>query len=484
MDKPQTIADHPGKYKALLLMLIFISLGSQLFMLFQSPYPNGLDGAFYSLEAKSFYERGHLENPSLGPMYYICGLLIYPCGDAFIAVKWASALVMALLLPAFYMFIRRWFNKEWSLWGTLLLAISPSLRLMSINYLNNLFGLVCFFIFASVLLDKRAYKPWAFWGILPISGLLATISHKTTAVYTLALIGLFLLENLLGTSKHKIRMFLGIFLPLSAMGLYLILTQGSRFSGDLHWKPSIALFSASFRQQLPLAVLCEMSLLMVSAYEAAFLWLKDLGRFSFYSLAPLLVYFPFWKLNQLDMGYRLLLCATPLGILSLIYLMDQLQIKLPKTNWIFYILILVIPLGILVYNPKKDPPYGYYSEVVQQIELPEESLLIAHLGLNHIYSYYNQYKDALNYLPNFPVSEQNLWRLAYGASYNSLAGLYPRAVKEGYIKYIDRHYLLIREDYWQRYLKEEDSNIGDSLVNWYNPQETRPEYIRKISSPQ
>ena len=40
-------------------------------------------------------------------------------------------------------------------------------------------------------------------------------------------------------------------------------------------------------------------------------------------------------------------------------------------------------------------------------------------------------------------------------------------------------YVLIREDLWQRYLKYEEDDIVDSLMNFYNPHTLRPEFIRK-----
>ena len=56
-----------------LLISFALVTGVRFFMLQKSPEPNGLDGYFYALQAKSLVETGHLENPSFQCGYFLCG---------------------------------------------------------------------------------------------------------------------------------------------------------------------------------------------------------------------------------------------------------------------------------------------------------------------------------------------------------------------------------------------------------------------------
>ena len=207
------------------------------------------------------------------------------------------------------------------------------------------------------------------------------------------------------------------------------------------------------------------------------------------------VYFPFWNLSS-DMGLRMWMNAVPLGIPLILYFIYKLfpldsakKIKKFAVRFVLFCLS-----GFLIwftfsvtpsfYEPKNDPPYAYYKKIVHQIsDLPQDSLLIAHLGLNHVYTYENNLKDGLNWLPDFEIAPEKTWRLAYGASEARIREI---LVKSGFIyerknllQPIDRNYILIRENLWQQYLANEDENIAETFKNWYNPYEIRPQYIRK-----
>ncbi|MCR4823530.1 MAG: hypothetical protein K5873_11740 [Treponema sp.] len=210
-------------------------------------------------------------------------------------------------------------------------------------------------------------------------------------------------------------------------------------------------------------------------------------------LVPLL-YFPFWNLES-DMGVRILMSAIPLGIPLFLY---ELNLLLPENflskirKIICSLLSLLLLAGLFftprVYNPKNDPPYAYYRKVVSKIQLPADNLLIAHLGINHVYTYYNGFKDALSWLPDFEIEPEKTWRLAYGLNYSYLLKFFEeRSGMEGLpsnygdlIEHLDSKYTLLREDLWNFYLSNEDYEIAQSYKNWYNPHEVRPAYIRKV----
>ena len=114
-----------------------------------------------------------------------------------------------------------------------------------------------------------------------------------------------------------------------------------------------------------------------------------------------------------------------------------------------------------IYKPETDPPYEKYFQVVELIELEERSLLIAHHGINHLYTYEKSFRDALNYIPDFPVPVENLWRLAYRIPYATISKMYSENVGKKLIKKLPYEYVLIREDLWQEYLQREDDEIAE-----------------------
>ena len=91
-------------------------------------------------------------------------------------------------------------------------------------------------------------------------------------------------------------------------------------------------------------------------------------------------------------------------------------------------------------------------------------------------------RDGLNYEADFYVPEGKTWRLAYGTNASYLQQFFGEFEEEELnqlIMQLNGEYVLIREDFWQRYLKYEEEDIVDSLMNFYNPHTLRPEFIRK-----
>ena len=107
----------------------------------------------------------------------------------------------------------------------------------------------------------------------------------------------------------------------------------------------------------------------------------------------------------------------------------------------------------------------------------------------------------MNWLPNYDIDENKIWRLAYGADSRRIVEVLvadyvknlpeedmdrsdllgdvesERLFKE--ITQVDNNYVLLQESIWQKYLSYEDPEIAETFNNWYNPSEVRPEYIRR-----
>lgn len=455
----------------------------RLSMLEKSPHPTGLDGYYYALQAKSFAENGRLENPDAAPGFYICGLLAIVCKNAITACKIAASGISTALAISIFLALLAMFPGHYAraFAGFLLCAASPSCAQLTVNYINNLTGLT--FLFAYIACFYRAWtgerKPSAFLiaGSLVFFAL-ACLSHLITAGYAIAFTAVFFLQR--QSSKFRI----GAVLVAFAAFLVMAISQRQRFAGVFSILPSFPAMSVSFRTLLHPWIVFEMSALFVIVWVfAIFLCIKN-KRLLPYAVIPVVLFFPFWNLRALDMGYRMFLSAVPC---SIVFIVSHSK-KIARLAYVCAALLcaaLCVALCALsprVYDPGRDPPYEYYRKLVSRIELEKDTLLIAHLGLNHVYTYYSDLKMALNYVPDFDFPGDKLWRVAYGVPVSAITARLSeidRDELDGKLKRIDGNYILIREDLWKRYLEREDPEIVLALQNWYNPHTVRPSFIRK-----
>lgn len=467
-------------------------------MLEKSPHPTGLDGYYYALQAKSFAENGRLENPDTAPGYYLCGLLTIVCKNAITACKTAAAGVSTALAISVFLALLAMFPGHYAraFAGFLLCAASPSCAQLTLNYINNLAGLT--FLFAYLACFYRAWTGERKPSILLIAGslvlfALACLSHLITAGYAIAFTAVCIPQR--QSSKFR---FLAAIAAIGAFVAFLgiTITQRQRLAGVFSILPSFPAMSASFRSLLHPWIVCEMSAWFVIVWVfAIFLCVRN-KRLLPYAAVPVVLFFPFWNLHALDMGYRMFLSAVPCSIVFIIKFGGEFADSLPKKPFRFarsrvlgygtlcaaLCTVLFAALSPRIYDPRRDPPYEYYQKVVSRIELEKDTLLIAHLGLNHVYTYYNDMKMALNYVPDFEYPGEKIWRVAYGMPVSAIAAKFPEIDRDelaGELMRIDDNYILIREDVWNRYLEREDSEIVLALQNWYNPHTVRPSFIRK-----
>jgi hypothetical protein len=482
-------------YPASAILIIFV-FTIRFFMLEKSACPSGLDGYYYALQAESLVQNGSLENPDIAPGYYLCGLCARLCGDPITGCKlWASA-ASALVSFAVFIFCHILFPGETVLCtvAALLSAVSPAAVQLSVNYINNETGLFFFMLYASSLIvlyrtvtgRKRSGKKiittgTAFSAVLTVILMIAAcISHLVSAAYTL------LFTAILFSALIPRRFRIGGLCTAFCLGFLIFMRQLPRFRSVFAFTPVLPLFSPFMRTHLPLPLVIELSIYPV------FLWFLAVMYCIRHHLIPVwLVFvpvlaFPFWNLSSLDMGYRMMLSSVPCTIIMIAFIVRQ--------TFSFHCrpgsgLCVLSFLGCCtfftpnLYDPRHDPPYKYYRAIAERVNLADDTLLIAHLGLNHVYTYYRKLRMALNYVPDFPYPAEKVWRLAYGVRINTVRKCFPEYDDEHFsalVSRIDGNYILIREDIWQCYLSREDPEIVELYKNWYNPHEIRPAFIRIV----
>lgn len=497
----------------------------RLSMLQKSSEPNGLDGYFYALQARSFVETGHLENPSHEPGYYLCGICSLFTKNPILGVKVWSALSSAGIALALFVLVYFLTGRFLlSLLALLLPAASPTLSVFGINYINNQTGLFFLILYAASLVKLNEIPP-AFnlknFVVILISVLLFLLSclcHKVSMMYALLLTFFFFMRKGFSFIREKKSHFQikNRFLRVSVIvtstailitGIFIVICflalHSPRFLHAFDF-PDLPVFHKKFMNEVDLGVI-EMSVYAPLLYILSlFMLIKKAAGRSLVFLVPF-IYFPLWNLDS-DMGLRMWMNAVPLGLPLFLYFFHSLfplnldsagKKKFVTVSSVFFcafasLLWFTYKVTPTFYNPKKDPPYSYYKKVVSKIQLPADTLLIAHLGLNHVYTYYNGLKDALNWLPDFEIAPEKTWRLSYGVNSSYLESFFEKhalseeiqnEIPENYadlIEPIDSKYTLLREDLWRFYLSHEEPEIAETYKNWYNPHEVRPSYIRKV----
>lgn len=471
----------------------------RFFMYSKSEHPTGLDGYYYALQAKSFAEYGCLENPDIETGYYLCGIFAKVFNDPIKGIKIYDAASSVLLSAGIFIIIYLISkNLIFSLFSFFMSAVSPALTLLGINYINNQTGLMFFFYFIALFIyinqtfknsSKTRNTILIFLDLILFS--LCCISHKVTFIYSLFFIFIYLLSKskkiLSKILKNKI-----LFSLICLFSVCLILLISLFFIKHLpRFQDSFSLLNISlFKTNFIIAQFTKYGIFEIFFYYiliyffSIYLSIKN-KRFRLFLIFIPFIFFLFWNLKS-SMGTRMVQNSMIIAVPVLFYLVWNIfNLKIRKINSIFSTLIFVLLLFLfsrtpLLYNQKKDPPYDYYKKVISNIELNDNSLLIAHLGLNHVYTYYKNLRDCLNWNCDFEVQDNDIWRLAYGANETRIKEIL-KEYDENQIQTIDLNYILIKEDLWQQYLLNEDAEIAETFNNFYNPYKTRPEYIRKKS---
>lgn len=463
----------------------------RLYMLLKSNHPTGMDGYFYALQAKSLLVNGSLENPDHELGYFFCGFFSWLFNNPILGCKVWAALSSMLISVNIFILLKKVSKDKIiiPMAGLLISASCVSLTLFNVNFINNQTGLVFFLSYCTALysfINCKAGTKKQKIGLFILSLILlfcSILCHLVSAAYAFIFTAVMVIKRF----KLKNQIILTVIFLIAAILLFF--NQLPRFNSVFALGPVLPLFSKTMTTLAGFPVCIEISSWFIFTWILAIVYSIKIKKFDFLILVIPVLFFPFWNLNILDMGYRMLLNGIPCAIVLDLYLLDKLlsgyceNIIYKNVFGVIFVINLVALFSTpKLYNPRKDPPFDYYKSVVEQIDLSDDSLLIAHLPINHVYTYYCNLRDGLNYEADFYVPEGKTWRLAYGTNADYLKQFFGEFEEEELdllIKQLSQEYTLIREDLWQRYLKYEEDEIVESLMNFYNPHTLRPQFIRK-----
>ena len=139
-----------SKIRKIFFSLIFVFSVVLLFvlrftMLLKSSHPTGLDGYYYTLQAKSLIINGALENPDTEIGYYLCGLCSFFVKDAILGCKIWAAIASTLLSVSIFILVKTFSSEKRYIPFTAFVIsafCSPNLAYFEVNYINNLTGLL------------------------------------------------------------------------------------------------------------------------------------------------------------------------------------------------------------------------------------------------------------------------------------------------------------------------------------------------------
>jgi hypothetical protein len=252
----------------------------------------------------------------------------------------------------------------------------------------------------------------------------------------------------------------------------------ARFSGALAPVPSLPLLDPQARFLFPPALLAELTTLALVPWGLCLLRRQLQGAVLRLLWALLFVFFlPFWNMAGAGMGFRLALAGAPFALLLLSLAAARAAAARPWWVRAGLVLAAALPLAFSfsAYRPQADPPYARYEKLLATFTLPPGSVLLCHRGLNLFYSYRTG-NEGLSYIPDFPVAQEKLWRLAAHVDGDALARAAGR--ERVLVRPLRWPYLLVREDVWRRWRAGLSAEERAFTENSWNPYLKKPWYLR------
>ncbi|UII26245.1 hypothetical protein LVD15_23580 [Fulvivirga maritima] len=464
--------------------LFLLSFIIRFYLFNLTSFANGWDSYFYIIQIKSFIEEGSMHSSRLSLFYPILLITQYLVNDYELSYKIVSALASAAFSLAFFRLSITLSKNSAIAW---LLAtytlVSTHLTYFAAQYPKNLLGIVSLILLIDFLIRRKyIYSGLAFSCTIFL--------HKMTAGLALVVIIIYFIFINTTDKKRGIWTIIGLlispiilFLP-QLLKINFITDRGLVLDFHTPW-PTLS-FLNTFQGLLTYEWYFNLAIANISIVVVIFHLIRRKGvSIEWLLLIPivLLLTFPFLQWSVLDISFRFFMAFVLVAPL----LLNCLSLKITSNRlWLscLFIGLLSIP-SLAAYSPKKyDPPYSIYRLISSKINMANNSLnfdlIIAHKSLAE-YITFQTGIDVLPWIPEYNVNKDGLWRIATGLNKKRI-NYYAGDIKKDQLKRLTPNYFLIREDVWQKALKniqEDDLTLYEELHSWKNPSEIRPDYLLK-----
>ena len=425
----------------------------RLWWLGQTSEPTGTDGYYYVVQIADWSAGQGLHVPDSSWVLRLMGALGWVMGPI-AAHKVGGSLLAALCVPAGWWAGER-VRPGGGLVVALLAACSPSLTHLAGDFAKNLGMVAPLLLWLGGLLAPA--KTWRGWVLPVLGGILAAWAHRLGAAIVVLSLGGAVLARL------DRRLILGGLAAFLVFGVLSQAVPGLLHLQDLDRLKGTFDLSLHFPQPWPLAALRYTNPVQLAEWSLAWAGLfavAVMGRKAWPLLPPLAVVLLLpWDLNQLDMGYRLVLISP--------VLVWPLAGNIGKGSlWG----MLLLPLATLGFAPKDHPPYPHDRQQIQRI--PEQpNLLIAHQGFNFLYDYETG-GEAMAWAPEPELERDAIGRVAVGFEPDDF--LDPRSVTA-----LGPNIVYVNEATWERLLEQADPVLRARMLSPKNPSQVRPESLRR-----
>lgn len=477
--------------------LAFVSFVVRLAFFLEMPAPLGTDGYYYVVQVERWVRTGHLHVPDASWVLYFFAALGRTVGDPILAVKIGAAALAALCVPAAWFAGRRLAGEKKGAFGSaaawivpLWVLLSPTLTHLAGDFPKNLgclAPLLCCYGWA-------AGPALGAGGVFGAAALLAAaLAHRVGAgIIVLAAVGYGagrLVSGVNGKMDVRTARVTAaavccalIFVVLSGVLPNLLHPQdlwraGNQIQWRLAWPspfPYFRLRATAWTERAEL-LLAWPALIwgLKLAYER-----PALRPVLCALLLPLLVCLgPFWRQDQLDIGYRLALMSPVLAVSLLTIGVAQSGFSREPSPGLLLCLLPLAAVARTGMNPQDRPPYERFQAVIGAIPAPLPELLIAHTGMNFLYDHLTG-NEAMAWAPEAELPKDGVGRVVWGVRNGEWLMLTPRVSGRPSPVMLDPEYSYAREDVWEAFVARARQSGDDDLVSriddWRNPSKVRP----------
>ena len=497
--------------RSVLLLLTLAALGVRTARMLSAAHPLGTDGYYYVVQVQSLLAEGRLHVPDASWVHGWLAAAAGLAGDPVLGVKLGAAALAAACVPAAWLAGRTlgqgrtaaWVLAAWA-------ASSPTLTHLAGDFPKNLGLAAPWLLLLALLAGPAASGGTAARGggrvaLVALLVLVMASAHHTGAALVL-LAGLGWVLGWLGRRAGRPQgqrgaggagsTWRGVLVVLGCFALFAV---GSTLLPAWLHPADLARLEGRFALQphLPapwgwlalrptgLWQVVELSVPWLALAAAAPAWFaRPAARPWIGALAlPLTgLLFPAWRVDELDLGYRLSLlaplAAMPLGVLLLAPWLRQAPARPPLL--LIGLALVLTPGAWSGIDPGAAPPYDRYRQVLENIPRPLPELLIAHQGMSFYYDHLTG-REAMAWAPEPQLDRRTVGRVVHGVRAGEWLAFappepgVPRPLALGF----GYHY--VREDLWERFLEraeaEGDEDLAARLAAWRNPRAVRPAHL-------